>query len=144
MIENGRAFGDPSLTLPEALPCFGERRRLVPADGDEEALRVVAVNLDEPILVWRVAEDDEEDEIVVVLALGALPEVLRVLDRERMEGERLLQKLDVLWAWAVEVEPEELARPEPLLESLALEYEFLRAAWIDEVRLQSERSEAVL
>lgn len=103
MVEDGCAFGDLGLTLPEALPCLGERRRLVPADGDEEALRVVAVNLDEPILVGRVAEDDEEDEIVVVLALGALSEVLRVLDRERMEAERLLEKLDLLWAWAVKV-----------------------------------------
>jgi hypothetical protein len=144
VVEDGCAFGDPGFTLSKALPCLGERRRLVPAYGDKEALGVVAVDLDEPVLVGGVAEDDEEDEIVVVLALGALSEVLRVLDRERMEAERLLEKLDVLWAWAVKVEPEELGRPEPLLESFAVEREFLRAASIDEVRLQSERSEVVL
>jgi hypothetical protein len=141
VVEDGSAFGDPGLTLSEALPCLGERRRLVPAYGDEEALRVEAVNLDEPVLVGRVAEGDDEDEIVVVLAFRALSKILRVLDCERMEAEGLLENLDVLWAWAVNVEPEELARLEPLLESLAVEGEYVGAAPIDEVRLQSERSE---
>jgi hypothetical protein len=144
VVEDGCAFGDPGLTLPEALPCIGERRRLVPAYGDEEALRVVAMHLDEPVLVRRVAEHDEEDKIVVVLALGALSKVLRVLDRERMEAERLLEKLDVLWTWAVKVEPEEIARLEPFLEALAVEGEYVGAAPVDEVRLQSERSEVAL
>ena len=53
------------------------------------------MHLDEPVVVGRGAVDDEEDEVVVVVDLGALPEVLGVLDRERMELEDVAEDLEV-------------------------------------------------
>ena len=45
------------------------------------------MHLDQPVVVGRGAVDDDEDEVVVFVELGALVEVLRVLDGERMELE---------------------------------------------------------
>jgi hypothetical protein len=47
------------------------------------------VHLDEPIRIRNGPVDDEEDEVVVLLELGTLAEVLRVLDRERVEAKLL-------------------------------------------------------
>jgi len=81
-------------------------------DGDEEALRVEAVHLDQPVLVGDGAVDDEEDEVLVVVELRPLPEVLRVLDRERMEPEHVAQDPEALLLRPVEVDPEEAAARE--------------------------------
>ena len=45
------------------------------------------MHLDQAVVVRVGAVDDEEDEVVVLVELGALPEVLGVLDRQRMEAE---------------------------------------------------------
>ncbi len=60
---------------PAARPGIVESRRLVLVHGDEKPLGVVAVNLDEPVLVGRPAEDDEEDVVLVVLEFRPLTEV---------------------------------------------------------------------
>ena len=78
------------------MPHLGEGRRLVAVDGDEEAFGVEAVHLDQPVLVGDGAVDDEEDEVVVVVELRPLAEVLRILERERMELEDIAQDGEVL------------------------------------------------
>jgi hypothetical protein len=52
-------------------------------DGDQEALGVEAVHLDQPVVVESGAVDDEEHEVVVLVDLRPPPEMLGVLDRER-------------------------------------------------------------
>ena len=54
--------------------------------GDEEVLGAEAVDLDEVVGAAR-PEDDEEGKIVVGVELGALPELGRVLERERVKME---------------------------------------------------------
>ena len=76
-------------------------------DGDEEALAVEAVHLDQPVLVGDGAVDHEEDEVVVLVDLRALAEVLGVLDGERVELEDVAEDLEVVAVGPVEVEPEE-------------------------------------
>jgi len=49
------------------------------------------VHLDEPVVVRGGAVDDDEDEVVVLVDLRTLPEVLRVLDRQRVVAERLAE-----------------------------------------------------
>ena len=78
-----------------AAPDLGEGGTVIVVDGDEEALGVEAVHLDQPVVVRRRAVHDEEDEVVVVIELGPLAELLRVLDRERMEPEDVAQDLEV-------------------------------------------------
>src|SRR6476646_5534221 len=80
--------------LRETVAYIVERRRFVAVDGDEVPLAVEAVNLDEPVLVGRGAVEDEESEVVIAVDLGALPEMLRVLDRERMELEDVSENLE--------------------------------------------------
>jgi hypothetical protein len=86
-----------------------------------------------------VAVHDEEGEVLVVLALGPLPEVRRVLERERVEPERLAEDLDIGRARAVDVEPEEPALSKPPLEGLSVEGEGRGARQVEEVRRQSQR-----
>src|SRR6185503_3205218 len=90
-------------------------RRVLAAYRDEVALRVEDVHLDEPVDVGRRRRpvDDEEDEVIVLLELRALAELLRVLERERMEVENVPQHREVFRLGALEVEPEELAAREP-------------------------------
>ena len=108
-------------TLLVALADLGERRAVVAMDSDEEVLRIEAVHLDQPILVGRGAEDDDEGEVVVPLDLCALPEVLRVLDGERVELEDVPQDLEVRCLRLLDVEPEELPVVEELFDGLAVE-----------------------
>ena len=77
------------------------------------------MHLDETVLVRRGAVDDEEDEVVVLVELGPLAEVLRVLDRERMELEDVSQDLEVVGLGLIKVEPEEAAGREQFLDRLA-------------------------
>lgn len=65
-------------------------------DGDEVALVVEAVDLDEPVFVGGRAVEDEEGEVVVAVDLGPLAELLRVLDRQRMEVEDVAQNPEVV------------------------------------------------
>src|SRR5207237_10352999 len=77
--------------------------------------------------------DDEEREVVVAVDLRPLPELLGVLDGERMEGEDLAEEHEVVGVRAVEVEPEELALGQQLLDRLAVEGELLAALMVDHV-----------
>ena len=54
------------------------------------------MHLDQPVVVGDGAVDDEEDEVVVVVDLRALAEVLRVLDRQRVELEDVAEDLEVV------------------------------------------------
>ena len=112
---------------------LGEGGALVAVDGDEEALGVEAVHLDEPVVVGDGAVDDEEDEVVVVVDLRALAEVLGVLDRERVELEDVAEDLEVVAVGLVEVEPEELPAREQLLDGLAAEVHLAAALVVDDV-----------
>ena len=89
------------------------------ADGDEVPVGVEAVHLDEPVLVWRPAEHDEEREVAVVLQLRPLAELHRVFDRKRMKPEELAQTPEVLRRGVDEVEPEEIAGVESLADRVA-------------------------
>ena len=102
-------------------------------DGDEEALGVEAVHLDEPVVVRDGAVDDEEDEVVVVVDLGPLAELLGVLDRERVELEDVAEDLEVLVVRAVEVEPEEPLAGKQLLDGLPAELHLAAALVMEHV-----------
>jgi hypothetical protein len=94
-VEQERGPLDRRLALLVALPDLGEGRAVVAMHGHQAALRVEAVHLDEPVGIGRGAVDDDEDEVVVLVQLGALAEVLRVLDRKRVELEDVRQDLEV-------------------------------------------------
>jgi len=59
---------------------LGEGGAVFAMDGDEESLGVEAMHLDEPVVVWCSAVDDDKEEVVVLVNLGALVELLRVFD----------------------------------------------------------------
>ena len=101
-------------------------------DGDEEALGVEAVHLDEPVVVGSGTVDDDEDEVVVVVDLRALAEVLGVLDRERVELEDVAEDREVARVGAIEVEPEELPAREQALDRLAIEVDLLAPLVIED------------
>ena len=126
MLDRLRALG-------EAVAHLGERGRVVAMDRDEELLAVEAVHLDELVLVGRRAEEDEKGEVVVVVDLRPLAEVLGVLDRERMELEELAEDREVVGGRTVEVEPEEAAAREQLLDALAGEVDLAVAVAVDDV-----------
>src|SRR5581483_6514544 len=75
-------------------------------------------------------------EVVVALDLGALPEVLRVLHRERVEPEDLAEDDEVVLDGLLEVEPEELVAREQLLDGLTVEVEVCGAVRLDDVALR--------
>ena len=85
------------------------------------------MHLDQAVVVRRGAVDDDEDEVVVVVDLRALAEVLGVLDRERVELEDVAEDLEVARVGLVEVEPEEAAVGEQLLDRLAAELDLAAA-----------------
>ena len=64
---------------------------------DEVALGIEDVHLDEAVVVRRRRRpvDDEEDEVVVLLELRALAELLRVLERERVEAEDVAEEREI-------------------------------------------------
>ena len=67
------------------------------------------MHLDQTVLVVCGAVDDEEDIVAVLVQLRSLAEVLRILDRERMELEHITQHLEVVRLGLMEVEPEKAA-----------------------------------
>ncbi len=77
----------------------------------EVVLGVETVHLDEPVLIGRRSRsvEDEEDEVAVLLHLGALTELLRILERQRMEAKDLPQERHLTLVGLQEVEPEVLA-----------------------------------
>jgi hypothetical protein len=108
-------------------------------DGDQKALRVEAVHLDQAVIVRRPPVDDEEDVIIVGLELCALAEILRVLDRQWMELERLPEDLEVRIVGLLEVEPEELAGTQVLLDRRAVDGLDRVSVTLDERRAQNQR-----
>ena len=112
---------------------------VVSVDGDQEALRVEAVHLDQAVVVRRPPVDDEEDVVAVGLELRALAEVLRVLDRQWMELERLPEDLEVRIVGLLEVEPEELARAQVLLDRRPVGGLDRVSVTLDERRAQNQR-----
>src|SRR5204863_9924740 len=111
---------------------LADGRRIVAVHLDEAALRVEAVHFDEPVLVLDRAVDDDEHEIVVLVELRTLVEVLRVLDGERMEAERVAENVEVLPVRLVQVEPEEIPGREQLLAVLAIEVQLARAVVLED------------
>ena len=93
--ELGGASRRPIPIVVPPIELVDSGRRVVP-ERDDETLRHVRVNLDEAVLVGRVAVEHEEDGLAVVVELRPLPELQRVLDRERMETERLADHRHVL------------------------------------------------
>ena len=74
--------------------------------------------------LWKIASSSNP---------GALVELLRVLDRERVEPEDVAQDLEVVLARALEVEPEEAAAREELRHPLAGELDFAAVSLLDDV-----------
>src|SRR6266540_2396948 len=60
-------------------------------------------------LVVVLERGEEEDEVAVLLHLGALTELLRILERQRMEAKDLPQERHLTLVGLQEVEPEVLA-----------------------------------
>ena len=69
LVEQPRRLVERRSALGEPVADLDERRRLVAVDGDEVALAVEAVHLDEAVLVGRGAVEDEEDVVVVLVDL---------------------------------------------------------------------------
>ena len=108
-VEEVAGVVDRPLALHVALTYLGEGGRFVAVDRDEELLRVEAVHLDETVVVGNCAVDDEEDVVVVVVDLGALSELLGVLDGERVELEDVAEDLVVVCAsgWSMSSQKKE-------------------------------------
>jgi hypothetical protein len=73
--------------LGELLQPRGEGSQLrarIAVDGDQVVLGVKAVHLDQPAATGRPVDHHQRD-VVIGVDLGPLPEVLGVLDRQRME-----------------------------------------------------------
>ena len=91
------------------------------------------MHLHEAVVVGVGAVDDEEDVVAVLVELRALAEVLRVLERERVEAEDVAQDREVLRAGLLEVEPEERAGGVQLLDLGPVEVDLLRASVVDQM-----------
>jgi hypothetical protein len=77
-IQQQRWLFHRSLGFAVASPNRGKRRTVFAMDRDEEAFRVKAMHLDQPVVVGSGAVDDDEDEVVVHVDLCSLVELLRV------------------------------------------------------------------
>lgn len=86
----------------------------------------------ETIVVRHGAVNDQEHEVVVVVELGALAEVLGVLDRKRVKLEHVAQDGVVLLDGLINVDPEEGAAGEKLLDVFAAELGFLASSVVDD------------
>src|SRR6185503_12479151 len=122
-----------------------EDRALALVHGDQPLLRVEAVHLDRREAgatagVVDGPEDDEEREVVVLLDLRALAELARVLQRERVQVEGLLQQLEVGLAGIVDVEPEEDAVAQPRLDALGVDIRLDGSPGVDQMAGQGRPS----
>src|SRR5439155_21113692 len=77
-VEEERRLLERRLAPLVATADIGEGGKVVSVDGDEEALRVEAMHLNQAVAVVCRAVDDDEDEVVVLLELRAMGERLRV------------------------------------------------------------------
>jgi hypothetical protein len=92
------------------------------------------MHLDEPVVVWCRPVDDDKEKVVVLVKFGALVELLRVFDRERMKLEDIAEDLEVILAWLIEVEPKEVAAGVQSLDGLTIEVDLAAAVILDDVR----------
>jgi tricorn protease-like protein len=92
------------------------------------------MHLDEPVVVWCRPVDDDKEKVVVLVKFGALVELLRVFDRERMKLEDIAEDLEVILAWLIEVEPKEVAAGVQSLDCLTIEVDLAAAVILDDVR----------
>jgi hypothetical protein len=91
------------------------------------------MHLDEPVVVWCRPVDDDKEKVVVLVKFGALVELLRVFDRERMKLEDIAEDLEVILAWLIEVEPKEVAAGVQSLDGLTIEVDLAAAVILDDV-----------
>src|SRR5262249_49366705 len=131
-VEEERRPLDRVLALLIALANLGERGAVVVVNRDEAAFGIEAVHLDQAVLVLDGPVDDDEDEVVGFVDLRPLSERLGVLDRERVEAEGVPEDLEVGGFRLVEIEPEELARAEQLLDVLTVEVQLARAVLLED------------
>ena len=92
------------------------------------------MHLDEPVVVWCRPVDDDKEKVVVLVKFGALVELLRVFDRERMKLEDIAEDLEVILAWLIEVEPKEVAAGVQSLDCLTIEVDLAAAVILDDAR----------
>src|SRR4029450_8168681 len=121
--------------LPRRVPApdLRESWGVIVVDGDEEALGVEAVHFDKTVIVGDGSVDNEENEVVVVVELRALPELLRVLNGERVELEDLAEDLEVLMLRLIKIEPEESLACQQLLDRLPAELHLFRALVLEDM-----------
>ena len=91
------------------------------------------MHLNEPVVVWCSAIDDDKNEVVVVVELGPLVEVLGVFDRERVKLEHIAEDLKVPLARLIEVEPKKVAAREQPLDRVTIEVDLAAALIVDDV-----------
>ena len=96
----------------ELLALLVERRQRLAVDRDQVLARDEQVHLAQRLRVLGAmpprAVEHEEDVVAVVVELGALTEVLGVLERQRVKTEQLVQAIEVLATRGREVQPEEV------------------------------------
>ena len=91
------------------------------------------MHLDESVVVRRSAIDDDEDEVVVFVELGALVELFRVFDCERVKLEHIAEDLKVRVARSIEVEPEEAIVREQAVDRDTIEAGLAAALIVDDI-----------
>ena len=109
-------LGPPS--VPDSLADVVHGLALPVVDGDDEVVGEDEVDLLRRGLVGGRPVGHHVHEAVVVLELGALAELLGVLDRELVDFDVLEQQVGGFVVDPVEVEPEEIPRREVLLDRL--------------------------
>ena len=142
-VEEFAGLIDRLLALDVALPHVGERRGFVSVDGDEELFRIEAVHFDEAVVVGDGSVDHDENEVVIFVELGALRELLRVLDGERMELEDVAENRVVGLVRLIDVDPEEGVAGEELLHVLRLKWHLFAATVVNDGAGVRRRASAV-
>jgi hypothetical protein len=85
-----------------------KRQRQEHGRDDRQLLHLVVEPVDQGLVQVAGAVGHQGDEVVVVLDLRPLVELLRVLDRERVDLEHLAQQGDRVRARVFQVQPEQV------------------------------------
>jgi len=99
--------GKPPSRQPEPVTHQLERVTAVPPDGDEEVLRIEAVDLGQVVVRVPNAVADEVHEVAKILDLRSLAELGQVLRRERVELEDVRQHFHVALIRAQQIKPQQ-------------------------------------
>ena len=131
--------------LVRLVPELPEDRALTLVHGDQPLLRVKAVHLDrrEPGAAGGVVdgtEDDEQRVVVEGLELGPLPELARVLQRERVQLEDVAQQREIGLAGVLDIEPEEDPVPQARFDALRVDVGLDGSPGVDQVAGQARSS----